>query len=238
MTRILPRGQRLFCVRKVVIPELDFASLNTPKKFLIRLLKSEGQISQLLWKMLQFCLKCDHSRLYHFSNCFSYQTFCSQFGKKFCKKFTTGLVLSSFTPRKFSKWIIQILHLHECDIHWWELVVSVDEGPYPGVEGVGHDLQSRPDAPDNQVGVVALTFLRTHPHHSPKEHQKYNHHWRGGHWGHIFSDTFWWSLKCETFSVTCVRGHATATAQRPPWVCLHRELILFSTLVRFHFFLL
>ena len=40
--------------------------------------------------------------------------------------------------------------------------MSVDEGPYPGVEGVGHDLEAGLYASGDEVDVVALALVGAH----------------------------------------------------------------------------
>ncbi len=51
------------------------------------------------------------------------------------------------------------LFLPERDVDHWEVVVLVDDGLEPWVEGVGHDFEPGPDAGDDQVDVVARAVV-------------------------------------------------------------------------------
>ncbi len=51
------------------------------------------------------------------------------------------------------------LFLPERDVDHWKVVVLVDDGLEPWVEGVGHDFEPGPDAGDDQVDVVARAVV-------------------------------------------------------------------------------
>jgi hypothetical protein len=71
----------------------------------------------------------------------------------------TILVICAIIERNGISKIKLCLFLPEGDVDHWEVVVLVDDGLEPWVEGVGHDFEPGPDAGDDQVDVVARAVV-------------------------------------------------------------------------------